>query len=50
MSILNFAAFVGDESKPHIFLSLFFKNISGLNVKFNVKLWSFHPDLRFTEN
>ena len=38
-----------DESKTHIFLSPFFKYISSLKVQFNVKLWSFYPDLCFAE-
>ena len=38
-----------DESKTYIFLSPFFKYISGLKVLFNIKLWNFHPDLCFTE-
>ena len=36
-----------DPSKTHIFLSPFFKFISGLKVQFNAKLWSFHPDFCF---
>ena len=36
-----------DESKNHLFLSLFFKYISGLRVHFTVKLWSFHLNLCF---
>ena len=39
-----------DESKTHIFLSPFFKYISGLKVQFNVKPWSFHLDLCFVGN
>ena len=40
---------MSDESKTHIFVSSFFKYISGLEVLFNVKLWDFHPDLCFVE-
>ena len=39
-----------DESKTHIFLSPFFKNIYGLKVQFNIELWSFHPNLLFCRN
>ena len=39
-----------DESKTHLFLSLFFKYISSLKVQLNVKLWSFHPNLCFAGN
>ena len=39
-----------DESKTHIFLSLFFKNISDLKIQFNAELWSFHPNLLFCKN
>ena len=39
-----------DESKTHIFLSPFFKNIFGLKVQFNGELWSFHPNLLFFKN
>ena len=38
-----------DEFKTHIFLSPFFKYISGLKVQFNERLWNFHPDLCFAE-
>ena len=31
-----------DESKTHIFLSLFFKNISGLKILFNVNCGIFN--------
>ena len=36
-----------DESKTHLFLSPFFKNIFGLKVQFDAKLWSFYPNLLF---
>ena len=36
-----------DESKTHLFLSPFFKYISGLKVHFNAKVWSFHPNFCF---
>ena len=39
-----------DESKTHLFLYSFFKNIYGLKVQFNVELWSFHPNLLFCIN
>ena len=39
-----------NESKTHLFLSPFFKNIYGLKVQFNAELWSFHPNLLFYEN
>ena len=39
-----------DESKAHLLLSTFFKNISGLKVQFNTELWSFHPNLLFCIN
>ena len=39
-----------DEFKTHIFLSPFFKNISGLKVKFCAELWSFYQKLLFCIN
>ena len=42
-------ALIFNESKTHLFLSLFFKYISGLKVKFNVRLWNFLLDLCFAE-
>ena len=42
-------ALIFDESKTHIFLSMFFKYISSLKVQFNVRLWNFHPALCFAE-
>ena len=41
---------VPDESKTHLFLSPFFEYISGLKIKFNAKLWSFHPNFLFCIN
>ena len=38
-----------NESKTDIFLNQNFKNILGLKVLFNVKLWNFHLDLCFVE-
>ena len=40
---------VCDESKTHLFLSPFFKNISGLKVQFNVRLCNSYPELYFAE-
>ena len=37
-----------NEYKTHLFLSPFFKYISGLKVQFKEKLWSFHPNSCFT--
>ena len=39
-----------DESKTHIFLSPFFKNILGLKVQFSAELWSVYPKLLFCRN
>ena len=39
-----------DKSKTHLFLSPFFKNISGLKVQFNAELLSFHPNFLFCRN
>ena len=39
-----------DESKSHLLISPFFKNISRLKVQFNAELWSFHPNLLFCKN
>ena len=39
-----------DESKTHIFLSPFFKNIFGLKVQFNTELWRFHLNFLFWRN
>ena len=39
-----------NEFKTHLFLSPFFKYISGLKVQFNIKSWSFHSDLCFEGN
>ena len=36
-----------DESKTHLFLSPFFKNIYGLKIQFNAELWSIHPIFLF---
>ena len=41
---------VDDESKTHLVLSSFFKNISGLKVQFSAELWSFHLKLLFCIN
>ena len=38
------------ESKTHLFLSPFFKNLFGLKVHFNAKLWNFHPNLLFCKH
>ena len=46
----TFSLWEFDESKTHLFLSPFFKNIDGLKVQFNVELWSFHPNLLFCRN
>ena len=39
-----------DESKTRLFLSPFFKNISGLKVQFSAELWSFHTKFLFCIN
>ena len=39
-----------DESKTHLFLSPFLKNIFSLKVMFDAELWSFHPNLLFCIN
>ena len=48
--VSDYAMGVVDESKTHLFLSPFFKNISGLKVQFNEELWSFHPNFLFCRN
>ena len=40
--IIVFSSGSDDESKTHLFLSQFFKYISGLKVQLDVKLWSFY--------
>ena len=39
-----------DESKTHLCLSPFFKNIFGLKIQSDVELWRFHPNLLFCKN
>ena len=48
LKILSLGEF--DESKTHLFLSPFFKNIYGLKVQFNTKLWRFHLNLFLYRN